>query len=184
MQAVRKDGTLVDIEVRASSFYHNGELAGRQGIARDISELKRLQAEITEKAQRLVLLAEQSRLAMDLYHRLGQLTLDAVADPQSEPSLRLVQDSLQIAAAAKLGLTPRDLKIIGLLAGGCSNSEIGAHVHLSVHTVKDHVSRMMHALGARGRTELVAQAGRHGLLSQVPPDGGESPGARRALATV
>lgn len=34
-------------------MHRDGELVGRQGIARDITELKRLQAEVSEKSERL-----------------------------------------------------------------------------------------------------------------------------------
>src|SRR6058998_861843 len=82
IQVVRKDGALVDVEVRAGSLYRDGELIGRQGVARDISTLKRLQAEVADKSQRLSLLEDQARIAMDLYRRIADLTLAAPVDPE------------------------------------------------------------------------------------------------------
>lgn len=165
VQAVRKDGTLVDVEVRAGNLYRNGDMIGRQGVARDISMLKQLQADVTEKSQRLTLLAEQARAAMDLYRRIAELTLAAPSDPEATGrALRDVEDTLARVAAQKLGLDAQDVEIIQLLGAGLSNREIGDRVHLSPNTVKDRVRKLMRILGGRSRAEVVAQAARRGLI--------------------
>ena len=169
VQAVRKDGVLVDVEVRAGNLYRDGEMIGRQGVARDISMLKQLQAEVTEKSQRLTLLAEQARAAMDLYRRIAELTLNAPSDPEATgQALRDVEDTLARVAAQKLGLDAQDVDIIQLLGAGLSNREIGERVHLSPNTVKDRVSKLMRVLGGRSRAEVVAQAARRGLIVGPP----------------
>jgi DNA-binding NarL/FixJ family response regulator len=102
---------------------------------------------------------------MDLYRRIAELTLGAPADPAgTERALRDVEDSLIRASAEKLGLDAQDLAIAELLAQGCSNREIGERVHLSPSTVKDRVSKLMRALDARSRAEVVARAARQGLI--------------------
>jgi PAS domain S-box-containing protein len=169
VQAVRKDGVLVDVEVRAGNLYRDGEMIGRQGVARDISMLKQLQAEVTEKSQRLTLLAEQARAAMDLYRRIAELTLAAPSDPEATGrALRDVEGTLARVAAEKLGLDGQDVEIIQLLGAGLSNREIGTQVHLSPNTVKDRVSKLMRILGGRSRAEVVAQAARRGLIVGPP----------------
>jgi PAS domain S-box-containing protein len=165
VQAVSKGGKRIDLEVRAGSLYRDGELIGRQGVGRDISELKRLQAEVADKSERLTLLEEQARIAMDLYRRIADITLGAPMDPAgSERALREVQSSLAVAAAEKLGLGARDVEVLELLACGCSNAEIGQRIHLSPNTVKDRVSKLMRILDARTRTEVVARAASRGLI--------------------
>jgi PAS domain S-box-containing protein len=130
VQGIRSDGRIVDIEIRAASLYRDGTLVGRQGVARDISQLKRLQAEVADKSQRLVLLEDQARVAMSLYRRIAELTLDAPGDPAgTDRALRAVQGSLAMAVAEKHGLTQQDLRVIGLLARGLSNREIALQVH-------------------------------------------------------
>jgi PAS domain S-box-containing protein len=166
VRVVRKDGALVDVEVRAGSLFRDGELIGRQGVARDISTLKRLQAEVADKSQRLSLLEEQARIAMDLYRRIADLTLAAPVDPEGTGrALRDVEGTLARVSAEKLGLDSQDVAILDLLARGHSNREIGAAVHLSPNTVKDRVSKLMRILGARSRAEVVAQAARRGLMT-------------------
>lgn len=61
-------------------------------------------------------------------------------------------------------LTERERAVLVLIADGLSNSDIGACMHLSVGTVKDHVSAILTKLrvGSRVQAALVAQ--RAGLL--------------------
>jgi predicted DNA-binding protein (UPF0251 family) len=51
-----------------------------------------------------------------------------------------------------LGITPRELEILELMAEGLSNREIAERVHVSENTVKTHSSRVFDKLGARRRT--------------------------------
>jgi PAS domain S-box-containing protein len=166
VQVVRKDGRQVDVEVRAGNLHgEDGRLIGRQGVARDISALKALQAQVAEKSERIALIEGQTRAAMDLYRRIAEMTLAGPADPEgTEKALRGVEDSLIRASAEKLGLDAQDVAIAELLAQGCSNREIGEHVHLSPSTVKDRVSKLMRALDARSRAGVVARAARYGLI--------------------
>lgn len=54
-----------------------------------------------------------------------------------------------------LGITPRELEILELIAEGLSNKEIAARVNVSENTVKTHSSRVFEKLGARRRTQAV-----------------------------
>jgi len=63
-----------------------------------------------------------------------------------------VRDEAQVAA---LGLTPRELEILALIADGLSNREIAERVFVSENTVKTHSSRVFDKLGARRRTQAV-----------------------------
>ncbi|HTS87288.1 MAG TPA: LuxR C-terminal-related transcriptional regulator [Gemmatimonadales bacterium] len=54
-----------------------------------------------------------------------------------------------------LGITPRELEILELIAEGLSTREIAARVAVSENTVKTHSSRIFDKLGARRRTQAV-----------------------------
>ena len=62
-------------------------------------------------------------------------------------------------------LTPRELEILTLMAGGASNHEIAGRLVVTVGTVKGHVNHILDKLEARNRTEAVARARDLGLLT-------------------
>ena len=63
-----------------------------------------------------------------------------------------------------LGITRRELEILGLIARGMSNREIAAQLFVSENTVKTHCSRAFDKLGARRRTQAVQLGKEFGLL--------------------
>ncbi len=62
-------------------------------------------------------------------------------------------------------LSPRERDVLGLMAGGSTNREIAAALHLSPHTIKEHTSALYRKLGVRNRAEAVQRAERLGLSS-------------------
>ncbi len=54
-----------------------------------------------------------------------------------------------------LGITPRELETLELIAQGLSNREIAEKLFVSENTVKTHSSRVFDKLGAKRRTQAV-----------------------------
>ena len=161
---LQPDGQVRELEIHAGNIYRDGQLVGRQGVGRDMTELRRLQENLAGKTRRLELLEEQQRAALDVYRRLNLLVGQAGGDPdRAGQALEAVERSLQVETARAMGLDD-DLEIIALIADGYSNQEISDRVHLSVHTVKDRVSRVITRLGARSRAGVAARAAENGLL--------------------
>ncbi|HEY1986775.1 MAG TPA: helix-turn-helix transcriptional regulator [Terracidiphilus sp.] len=67
----------------------------------------------------------------------------------------------------ELGITPRELEILGLVAMGLSNREIAGKLFVSENTVKTHCSRAFEKLGARRRTQAVQLGKEFGLLGET-----------------
>ena len=63
-----------------------------------------------------------------------------------------------------LGITPRELEILELIAQGMSNREIAGKLFVSENTVKTHSSRVFDKLGAKRRTQAVQFGKEFGLL--------------------
>jgi DNA-binding NarL/FixJ family response regulator len=60
-------------------------------------------------------------------------------------------------------LSSREREVLDLIAGGSTNREIAAALHLSPHTIKEHTSSLYRKVGARNRAEAVQRAQRLGL---------------------
>lgn len=67
-------------------------------------------------------------------------------------------------------LTRREAEVLGLLAQGLSNKEIGAELWLSDRTVERHITGIYRKIGAQRRTEATAFAIRYGIVAPEPPD--------------
>ncbi len=97
----------------------------------------------------------------------------ARGDTVLSPALirRLVAAYVQTPASPEpprwLGsLTVRELDVLGQVARGLNNVEIGAALHMSAATAKTHVGRLLAKLDARDRTQLAIAAYDAGLVQR------------------
>jgi DNA-binding CsgD family transcriptional regulator len=74
---------------------------------------------------------------------------------------RLVRFVRQPASAA---LSTREIEVLGLVAVGKTNADIGRELHISEATVKTHLLRTFNKLGVSDRTAAVTTAMSMGLL--------------------
>lgn len=61
-------------------------------------------------------------------------------------------------------LTPRELEVLELLAGGTDNRRIAQTLHLSEHTVKQYVANILVKLQVQNRIQAAVRAVRSGLV--------------------
>jgi pimeloyl-ACP methyl ester carboxylesterase/DNA-binding CsgD family transcriptional regulator len=61
-------------------------------------------------------------------------------------------------------LTPRELEVLRLVAGGETNAEVARRLGLSVHTIERHLANVYPKIGARGRSDATAYAVRRGIV--------------------
>ncbi len=103
-------------------------------------------------------------------------TLTAVADGQLAIDPTLLRDALTPGGSPArghaetrrgpeaFGLTPREVDVLGRLAEGLTNKEIGGELSIAEDTVKKHVQSIIAKLRAADRTQAAIIAYRAGLL--------------------
>jgi DNA-binding NarL/FixJ family response regulator len=88
----------------------------------------------------------------------------AVLDSAVQATLvRAAQSRPARPASLPDGLTGREAEVLGLIAAGCSNTEIARRLFVSEATVKTHVNHIFAKTGSRDRAQAVGYAHRHGL---------------------
>lgn len=73
-------------------------------------------------------------------------------------------ESDERSGAKALGLTEREVTILGALARGLSNDEIAKEFWVAPQTVKFHLTNIYRKLGVKNRTEATRLAYQHGLV--------------------
>jgi DNA-binding NarL/FixJ family response regulator len=86
--------------------------------------------------------------------------------PQSFVSLllRLHAGTSAVALSRRAEISKRELLVLQQVAAGRSNKQIAKLLEISQKTVRNHMSRIFHKLGAGNRTQAVMTAMRQGLL--------------------
>ena len=88
-------------------------------------------------------------LGLKLTRRTETMVVREVEVPAPK---HFVRDDAKIA---ELGITPREVEVLALMAEGWSNKEIADRIFVSENTVKTHSGRVFDKLGARRRTQAV-----------------------------
>ena len=88
-----------------------------------------------------------------------EIVVKEVPVPTAEP---FVPDTARIEA---LGLTPRELEVLQLIADGLSTKEMADRLFVSENTVKTHIGRVLEKLGASRRTQAVQLAKTQRLIA-------------------
>jgi PAS domain S-box-containing protein len=79
----------------------------------------------------------------------------------------------EVAGVVAPSLTAREREILGLLAGGLTNAQIAARLHVSANTVASHLKHLFPKIRASNRSQAAAYAVGHGFR----PDGIPGPGS-------
>lgn len=172
VETLCKDGSTILLEVHGSDYYQDGARTGRQGVARDITELRTLQNALAQSTSRLELMEKQARLAGELLGKLSMLVGGGTPDDargeadSADPRAALAQLDTLVRRQRRedLALDHTDAAILEGLCGGETTEELADRVALSAHTVKDRIEKMMETAQVRRRASLVAWAVRGGLV--------------------
>jgi DNA-binding CsgD family transcriptional regulator len=102
-------------------------------------------------------------LGLKLTRRRETVVVREVAVPVLPPA-PYAPFTPDVDRVAQLGITPRELEILHLIAEGLSNREIAERLFVSENTVKTHSSRLFGKLQAKRRTHAVQIAKEAGIL--------------------
>jgi DNA-binding NarL/FixJ family response regulator len=101
-----------------------------------------------------------------LYPGLAKALIRAYLSPRSEPGAETTAQKESHAPATGMLdiLTPREMEVLKLVAGGHTNQGIANRLVLSIKTVQAHRANVMEKLWLHDITHLVRFALRHGLI--------------------
>lgn len=77
------------------------------------------------------------------------------------PQKDFVQNEAELE---RLGISPRELEVLQLMAEGLSNAEIAERLFVSLNTVKTHSSKLFEKLEVKRRTQAVEFGKRYNLI--------------------
>lgn len=80
-----------------------------------------------------------------------------------------------VTEGGDLGLTPRETQVLGLVAQGNTNRQIGESLYITGKTASVHVSNILSKLEVDSRQEAAARARELGLVGRDTPDDQPSP---------
>jgi len=116
-----------------------------------------LRAAVAAAAGHVPLQAQIRQLA-----QLARISLEGGAPPATAAPR-------QPEAPPPYGLTGRELTVLGLIAAGRTNAQIGAELYISTKTASVHVTNILRKLGVTSRVQAAALAERAGLLDAAQP---------------
>jgi DNA-binding CsgD family transcriptional regulator/tetratricopeptide (TPR) repeat protein len=137
-----------------AAFRHAEALMAGGGDRAAAATVLRRAAEVTGRLGARPLHEEITALA-----RRARLDLD----PDPTGAAAAGEDEAAPSPADQLGLTPRELEVLGLVASGRSNRQIAQALFISPKTASVHVSNILAKLGVATRVEAAAVAHRLGL---------------------
>jgi ATP/maltotriose-dependent transcriptional regulator MalT len=165
-EATQPSGTdfALGVEARCRalvSHHENAERSYREAINRlrrtrlrpELARAHLLYGEWLRREHRRVDAREQLRLA---HAMLSDIGMEAFAERARRELLATGETARKRTAETLDELTPQELHVARLAAGGQTNPEIGARLFLSPRTVEWHLSKVFGKLGISSRKDLGA----------------------------
>ena len=151
----RLQGILAPPDVYADRFAEALEWHQRMPLPFEVARTHLCFGERLRRERQRVAARVQLRTALEIFERLG-------AEPWAQRAREERRAAGEAAAAERsetADLTPQELQVALLVAGGATNRETAAALFLSPKTVEVHLTHVYRKLGVRSRTELARVLG-------------------------
>lgn len=130
------------------------EIADQQCVVwalQDVTERRRTEDELIQAIESVM--ADTSWFSRTVVDRLAMLRQSS----RGKPSMAQLQD-----------LSERETEILSLICQGLSDAEMGDVLHLSKHTIRNHVASLYAKIGVNRRAAAVIWARERGFLGELP----------------
>ena len=144
---------------------------GGSAVGRASGSADRAEAAVELRKAHFLAVRLCARPLMHLTGALGaraRISLDETAEARSIPMPDLRAPHSAARKLTDLGLSPREIEVLGVLIEGRTNRQIAQELFITEKTAAIHVSRILDKLGAANRVEAAASAHRLGL-GAIPP---------------
>jgi DNA-binding CsgD family transcriptional regulator len=160
-RATRTDWAL-GIEARSRALLSDGEIAenfyreaierlGRTRVRLELARAHLLYGEWLRRQRRRLDARKELRTAYEMFSEFG---MEAFAERARVELLATGEHARKRTIETRDDLTPQEAEIARLACDGLSNSEIGARLFISKHTVEYHLRKVFTKLGISSRTKL------------------------------
>ncbi len=135
--------------------------------------IQRVDGRMIRLLQQVVVLEEDGRGNIWLVLAVNDLVRDGPAEAPVSRSLRNLKTGASClfeaappagAGGGGVGLSPREVEVLGLVAAGLASREIADRLFISVSTVNNHRQHILEKTGARSSAEAVRFAAELGLV--------------------
>jgi DNA-binding CsgD family transcriptional regulator len=163
-QSTRASGTdwALGVEARSRALLTDGDAAerlyrealerlGRTRVRIDLARTHLLYGEWLRSERRRADAREQLRTAYEMFATMGA---EAFAERAGRELLATGETARRRTPETTSQLTSQETIVAGLARDGLSNSEIGARLFISRHTVQYHLRKVFMKLGISSRTQL------------------------------
>lgn len=149
------------------SGYHRGCRADDiPAAARVLAAANAFQALTEARPHRQALSAEQASEELAKQSRAGRLDSDVVGAVLAAAGQRRSRGRSDLRPA---GLSDREIEVLRLVAGGCSNRQVAKRLWISPRTAEHHVQHIYAKIGASSRAAAALFAVEHDLVRDPNP---------------